>query len=322
MASTKNGYIGISFHHDFIYWVLCDGRQISDVGAKELVQPFDLRALRKNGHFFENQIHSIGEVLRGSGNEAREAGVVLNEDAVLIKRMAVPLGLDDDSIKDHLQWEAEQICISPLDDFNWVYNRIPFQNSLGNPYYVLILVRKKVVEAIRDSLSQVGLILRQVDVDVFSDISALLANYTMSSQKTAILVDIQKPHINFFVIRNSEYYISVRIHAKELKRSSVEEMTEFFQKKIKELVFAHRLGNSIEDMDGIYFSGPQGSTELIRYLSERIPVSMEWVHPFKRIRISEDVMESAAFKSHSDCFLSAVGSALKRYDNLTIRPQG
>lgn len=322
MVGTKNGFIGISFHHDYIYWVLCDGRQISDVGARELVQPFNLRALRRNGHFFENQIHGIGEILKGSGSDVREAGVVLNENAVMIKRMAVPLGLDDDAVREHLQWEAEQVCISPMDDFNWVYNRIPFQNALGNPYYVLILVRKKVVEALRDSLDQIGLALKQVDVDVFSDIRGFLANYPMSVQKTVLLVDIQKSHVNFLVIRNSEYYFSVRAPAGGLKMNSVPEMTAFLEKKIKELVFAHRLGNSVEDMDGIYFSGPQGSTELIRHLSEHIPVSMEWIHPFKRIRISEEVMESAAFKSHSDCFLPAVGSALKRYENLTIRPQG
>ena len=289
--------------------------QIQAIGARELIQPINVETFYKEGQFFENQDEAIRELYQKTGAKSKELGVVLEEGMVLIKKVPLALGLEEDMLKESLRWEASQCIVSPLDEYILEYQRLPFQTSLGNPLYLIILLRKSLLEGICALVEKSGLSLREVDVDVFSSVRTLLANYDIGSDETAVIVDVQRQYITFIFIRQKEYFLSHRVNLQETGSNSKlddSSIVNALVKELKRLIFGHRVGRGIEDLNRIFLIGGENLQKVAHELSAAVSVSLETVNPFQRVSVTLSVSQSKEFNNFPERFVAAVGITLKK----------
>lgn len=314
MDSPAKTMLGLAIHSDQICLTEMRDGSIEALAYRELTQPFDLEAFRSEGELLDNQTAVLQDLYKRMTGKGKEVGLVLHIGMVVIKRIPVSLGLEEEMLREHMQWEAGQFLIAPLDDYIVEYQRLPFQTSSGNPFYLLILVRKSIVEALRSLLGKIGLFLKKVDVDAFSNIRALLANYDLDMEKISVLVDVQRESLAFVFIRQQEYFLSHRISLQEGGSASgtldSSDVVSLLLKELKRLVFGHRLGRGIEDLDRIFLAGSNAVQKISQELLPSISIPLEVVNPFRRVNVSQSVSQSEEFIGFPERFLTSIGVTL------------
>jgi Tfp pilus assembly PilM family ATPase len=210
ISSTKS-FLGLSLRKNQFCLIEVNDGYIQTIGSKELVQPLNFHAFESADNILDIQADILKELYLSFGIKTKEIGVVLSGDMVLIKRISVALAMEEEMIKEQLKWEANQFCISPVEEFSMDYQRLPFQTPTGNAIYLLVLVRKKVIEVVSSLVEKVGLVLKDIDVDIFSNIRTLLNNYDINEDEVSVLVDIHRDDIVFIFIHQREYLLSHRI---------------------------------------------------------------------------------------------------------------
>lgn len=290
------------------------------IGAKEIVQPFDFAAYQDNDSFLEDQKVHIKDLFQRIGADSREIGVAIGGERVIIKQLPVAIGLDDETISAHLAWEAEKMVVGQLDEFIHEFEKLPFQTPEGNPVYIVTLVRKKVVEGIRSLVEEAGLKLRDLDVDVFSNIRAVVTNYDIDKDDIAVLIDIQRRRIHFHFVREREYFLSHRVSVQEggsaTEFHNIPNIVELLLKEIRRLVFGYRLGRGIDDISRVYLMGNEVVQDISKELSSSFSAPLEIVNPFRRIRLSEAVTQTEEFIHHPERYTTAVGMLLRKVSSL------
>ena len=308
--------MGLSFHPDQICLVEIQEGQVQAIGTRELVQSFDVDTLYDRGYFFENQDEIVQELIQNTGVKARETGVVLDGGMALIKKIPVALGLEEGAIKETMEWEADQFLISPREEYILDYQRLPFQTQMGNPVYVLILLRKRVLAGIRSLVRTCGLVLTDVDISVFSSIRTLLVNCDIGSEETSVIIDVQRQYATFIFIRQKEYFLSCRIHlhdsGSDVIAGKKSKVSDFLVKELRRLVFGHRLGRGIEDLNRIFLIGSENIQNIFHDLSSTVSVPLEIANPFVKMNVAPSVSQSAEFNNYPERFAASMGAALKR----------
>lgn len=313
---STNSFIGLSFHPDFICMVEMQDGVIQSMAGRELVQTLDIETFYREGQFFENQTEILEDLYQKIGTLGKEVGVALDTGMVLIKKVPLALGLEEEMLIDTLRWEADQFLVSPLDEYILDYQRLPFQTPLGNPFYVLILIRRSVLEGIRSFIEGSGLVLRDVDVDVFCSIRTLLSSYEMGTEEVSVLIEVQRQYIGFVFIRHREYFLSHRVSLQDPGSASQSgeafNVVNILLKELRRLIFGHGLGRKIEDLSRIFLMGGESVQSLIHELSSAVSVPLEIVNPFQRVKVSQTVSQSREYNSYPERFVASVGVTLKR----------
>jgi Tfp pilus assembly PilM family ATPase len=303
--------LGLSLNPDQISMVAVSMGQVRAVASRELVQSFDLATLHSGG-VMDNQIAAIEDLRGRIGEGFKEVAVSLNHGMVMLKTIPVALGMDSEMIHDQLQWEARQFLVSDENEFVIESERLPFQNMTGNPMYMMVLVRKKVIDQVRNLVRGAGLSLHTVDVDVFCSIRALKANYDFEPDKATVFAAIDKKDLLIVFIRNGEYYLSHRVLFEDGGGSREPAVTaQLLAKELKRLVFGHRIGREIEDIHKIYLSGSESSQAVLQAFSQSVPIPVELANPFQRVAVSQTVTESKDYIRFPERFISSIGVALR-----------
>lgn len=313
--STTKPFLGLSFQPEQLCLVEIQDGLIQALAAREMVQPFGIESFHTGGQFLDSQIEILQDLYRGMGAKGKDIGVVLDSGMVLLKKIPLALGLEEEMIREHMVWEAEQLLVSPLDEYIVEYQRLPFQTPLGNPFYVLILVRKRVMEGVQSLIEKCGFTLKEVDVDVFSIIRTLLVNYDINPEETFVLVDVQRQYLSFIFIRQREYFLSYRVSLQEdgsvsqIKQNS--ETVNVLLKELRRLVFGHRIGRGIDDLDRIFLMGGDNIQKVSHELSSAVSVPVEIINPFRRIEVSQSVTQSKEFNDFPEKFVASVGAIIR-----------
>lgn len=315
MNSISTPFLGLSLQGDQFCLVRVEGDSIQAIATRELIQPFDMETFREGGKLLNSYVEIVRDLYQRVGGRGTDVGVALNSNLVFTKRIPVALGLDEEMIKEHLTWEVEQFLIGSIKEYIFDYQRLPFQTSEGNPFFLSILVRKKIIEGIGNLVKMCELSLKDVDVDIFASVRALLANFDLDSSGTSVLVDIQRDGLAFVFIRQREFFLSHRIpynKDKSVSRSiDNSAIVQLLMKELKRLVFGHNLGRGVEDLDGIYFIGNEAVRHVYQELSDTVKIPMEIVNPFLRTKASDSVTQSQDFSSFPERFVPSIGITLK-----------
>jgi len=311
---SDNSYIGLSINPDQMCLVLMRDNSVQNLVSKDLVQPFDMETMISHNKFLDTQIEVLQDLYKSLGS-GQEVGVSLYSGCVLIKRIPIALGLDNHFIKGQLFWEAQQIIVSSLDDYIIDYQRLPFHTFSGNPLYVVVLIRKKILTIIKQLVEKTGMILKDIDVDVFSNIRSLSINYQVK-EGINIFVDLQREYICIIFIKDEEFFLSNIISLQKQDKTAivnVAEISDLLLKELKRLIFGHKIVNKLDDINTIYLAGIESVHDLQEKLSQSINVPTEIVNPFSQITISQSVSNKDAYEENPEKFTSSVGVALKKF---------
>lgn len=315
-SHSENSYIGLSINPDQMCLVLMQNNSVRNLVSKDLIQSFDMETMTTTTQdkYLDTQKEMLQNLYKSLGG-GQEVGVSLYSDCVLIKRIPIALGLDKQFIKEQLFWETQQFIISSLDEYIIDYQRLPFHTMSGNPLYVVVLIRRKIISIIRQLIKNTGMVLKDVDVDVFSNIRTLISNYQLQEGINA-LVDLQREYMCIIFIKDEEFFLSNIVSLQNKDKSTiinVAEISDLLLKELKRLIFGHKIVNKLEDINTIYLAGIGLVHDLQEKLSQSIEVPIEVVNPFAKIAISPSITDHNKYEHNPEKFVSSVGVALKKY---------
>lgn len=301
--------------------VRVQGGALAQAATRELVQPLGLEAFAHDGAALNGYSGMIQDLLDRVGGGVRELGVTLGRDLCLIRKVPLALGLNKEMANAHLRWEAEQGLVSPLDRYVLDYQRLPVTSHAGHPVYLLVLLRKQVLQQLQRLVKGLGLTLIDLDVDVFALIRTLSVTAADGGDVLSVLVDIEDHRMTVIVIREGDYFLMHRVALIEsgLKQKSQRpaELASVLVKELRRLVFGHRLGGDLDALGRIVMTGEAASAEWVDAVSAQVNVPVDLLDPFSRLKVSPAVSQNPEMSRAARHYGAAVGIALKQGAILT-----
>ena len=97
---------------------------------------------------------------------------------------------------------------------------------------------------------------------------------------------------------------------------AVSETVELIIKELKRIIFAHRLGKDINELEEVFVTGNINSEEINGILAKKLNKPVHTVNPFYRLKTSKIINGLNQPEITHAMFASAVGIALKRLPEL------
>ncbi len=310
-ATSDKSQCFISVHPDYLSAIRIDDGQVQALGWSGLEPECGLEAFRE-GDGAVGRLNAAFDSVRASmGGGDTEASLALSGSMVLIKKIPVALGLSDDVVQSQMRWEAEQVLLSPVEDYVLTHQRLPFSTPSGNPMFLQVLVRRRVVQVLRSFAKAAGLTIREIDVDCFAAVRAAAANYELDPKGTAVLADVRPGRLGFVLIHQREFYLAHRVPLPEDARPA--DAARLLLKELRRLLFGHQ-GKGKEDLEQLLLTGEGPLQEIAAELKGQIPT--EILNPFRKIAVSPGAKKTELYTADAGRFVAPVGLALKRIPTL------
>jgi len=315
-ADPLKPYLGLALHPGYFSVVSIRNNAVDEAAFQELGQPFDLDNLREGNFPLHYYVEVLANLVERAGSGIQSAGLALDGSMALVKKVSVALGLEEELLRDQMAWEAEQLLVSPSDHFSVAFERLPFSTASGNPLYLQVLVRKKVIETVRALVTECGLRLADVDVDIFSTVRVIAANHAVDPRHVAVCIDVHRNLIGITFIRKNEYFLSHRILVPDTMEE-VSDRIKLLLKELRRLIFGHGLGKGIEDIHRFFLVNHVSQEAWDKELSRAVPIAVEPLRPFQKLTVSSRMSNSMEFGQFPERFVASVGVVLKKFPALT-----
>ncbi|MFQ5750578.1 MAG: type IV pilus biogenesis protein PilM [bacterium] len=314
---TSSGILGISLIDDQLRIV--EGKkhlnefQITQTAHGRVRQPFNFEAFsdKKMARRFAEDITRLCETQQF---QVKQAAFSLDSRMVLIKKIPVDRALDEDKVEAHLNWEVRQFAISPIKEYIVDFEQI-YANSSDEPlYYMLVVVvRKRIVEYLKQVFKHTNLQLKVVDVDIFSAQRALQLNYDYSKTDRIGLIDIEEKKVHFSILNGRNYFLSQDLLYPVLNNnveSRDDSITRLISKELKKIILDQQIGNGVEDLNEIILYGEAVEDRVLEGLQNTHDVRIDRANPFKKVKLLAKAKE-AINQSRAERFMVSVGAALR-----------
>ncbi len=288
---------------------------INAMASRELVQPFGPSAFMQEGASFAGYASIIDDLWRQCGGAA-SFGVTLSHEFAVLRKIPSALGLSQDQLDKHLKWEAEQGLISSLQNYFIDYQRLPVSSHLGHPLYLLVLLRKIIIEQLKVLSHGLRARLVDIDIDVFAYIRTLLKMADVNNDDLIAIVSMVNAKISVVLIQQCDYilmnHITVNEAGRTNKSSMYTDVALALIKELKRIIFGHRLGSGLEALNSIYFIGEEVSGDLISAVSAQIKIPVKRLEILSRVKLSSEAARQNSSEAMSLQYTAAIGMALKQ----------
>jgi Tfp pilus assembly PilM family ATPase len=309
--STDKPNLFVAVHPDYMSAIEVREERVHSLGWARLQPDCDLEAFREGEAVVGRLRDAFAEIRASMGTGEAAASLALNGSMVLIKKIPVALGLGEEVIQSQMRWEAEQVLLSPVEEYVLSHQRLPFSTPSGNPQYLQVLLRKRVVQLLRSFAKTAGISIREIDVDCFADIRTVVANVDLDPKGTAVLADVRPGRLGFVLIHHQEFFLNTRIPVP--REASPGETAKILLKELRRLVFGHR-GKGIDDLERVLLKGDGPLQVMVQELKGQVPT--EILNPFDRIVVSPEAKKSDFITRDAGRFIAPIGLALKRIPTL------
>ncbi len=317
---TEEGLIGISIRENLIRMTEAVGQagqiQIRKA-AKGLARiPFAFEAIedRSSIQLFAEDLNKAYET---SGFSSTQASLSIDSEKVLIKKIPVDASFSGEELMDQIRWEVSQFMINPLDHFIIAHQELTANGeSGGEKNVVVVVIRKAVVDFLKEVFAATDLHLRAVDVDVFAAQRVLLHTYEFSEGGKVALVDLRKRNLQFSVMQKDFYLVQeIAYPEPEGQGEEVdpdEHIARIISKELRRIILDNKLGKSVEDMQDVFVYGDGVNDRTIEILSKSHNVSFRRINPFEKMPLMESSNEPE-IREHPESFVTSVGAAIKGF---------
>ncbi len=315
---AEEGLVGISLRDQSIRMSEAVGHsgqlKIKKVAKGQSRIPFSFDAVkdRMNIQTFAQDINKVYET---AGFETNQASLAVDSDLVLIKKIPVDATLTGDELKEQIRWEVSQFMINPLDHFIIAHEVLPENGQdAAEKKVVVVVIRKAVVDFLKEIFASTDLHLRAIDVDVFAAQRLLEKVYHVPQDQKVALVDLRKRNLQLSVLYRNFYLVQeIDFPEEEALPEDIdrdEHLARVISKELRRIILDHKLGKSVEDMNEVFLYGDGVNDRMIDILSKSHNVSFRRINPFETIPLAESPSE-AEIKEHPESFVTAVGAAIK-----------
>jgi len=264
-------------------------------------------------HKLAEDVNRLYEV---SDFQARRAVFTLDSNAVLIKKIPVDMSLKGSRLKDHVDWEVEQCVINSLTDYHIAYEY--YEPGAGQEFaeVVVVIVRKMIVDFLKEIFHNTDLRLRAVDVDVFAAQRVVEANYDFAETPWVALVDVRRENLQFSLLQNARFFAAQEVEYPLEDQSDVTNMDRDFlpriiSKELRRIVLENKLGKGVDELNAIFVYGDHVTDRLVEALQNSHNVRIDRANPFRRLKTAP-VVGDLSMQENPETFVVSVGAALKK----------
>ncbi len=287
--------------------------QVTQVAHGRVRRPFnfDVFSDKSMARRFAEDINRLCE---SQQFQETQAAFSLDSRMVLIKKIPVDKALEQKKLHDHLNWEVRQFAISPIEEYIIDFEQIN-QGSENGPLYnmLVVVVRKKIVEYLKQLFQHTHLQLKVVDVDIFSAQRALQLNYDYSGADRIGLIDIEEKTVHFSILNGRNYFLSqdLTFQSKDSDTPGQDDsIARFISKELRRIILDQQIGRGVEDLNEILLYGEGVEDNVLEGLQNSHNVRIDRANPFKKIKLI-DKARDAIKQSRSERFMISVGAALR-----------
>jgi len=245
---------------------------------------------------------------------AQKTLLALERRMVIMKHLIVDKNLSGADLKQHIEWELEQLLISSRDEYNVGYERTA---NIGSNYDTItaVAVRKSIIQYLKNIFKATSLELSLIEVDIFSSIKALMFNYPEARSGICAFVELHDRGIDVVLTYDKQYLVSGEISdfSKDLSYSNAghEEIAILVNDEILQLINSLDSENTDLALNSIFIAGKKAETGIVPYLQNLQHSSfISFVDPFHSVEKQLDSESSDVIKKNPDRFLSGIGMLL------------
>jgi Tfp pilus assembly PilM family ATPase len=279
--------------------------RIKSVAESRLDLPFDQQTI-ENEDYIPTFSSAINKLLDEQSILANSAHFALDRRMVFLKRITIDKGLNEEQIRNHIEWEIEQWLAASRNEFNVIYDKE--RSDFGQSDTVLIAaVRKRIIDYLKRIFVRTPLTLKVVDIDVLAAIRGLMGNRP-KPDRLAALIDIHK-NLDILLAKDGKFaYLNEAGGEKENNLENAEKMANRIHEELLKIFkeYAEEFGSL--NLDTIYLSGDKADVEVIPYLQQlQKNADIRFADPFERVELATGTELDPLIKNNPEKFLISVG---------------
>ncbi|HEX9654290.1 MAG TPA: pilus assembly protein PilM [bacterium] len=317
MSQEGTGILGISLIDDQLRIVeglkRSEEFHIAQIAQGRVRQPFNF------GVFADPNVarrfgEDISRLVETREFQVKDAAFSLDSGMVLIKKIPVDSALAQKELEDHIFWEVRQFSISPLKEYIVDFeglNRAAVESGPG--FMLVVVVRKKIVEFVKQVFKHTSLSLKVIDVDIFSAQRALQLNYEYNHSNKIGLIDLEEKKVNFCILEGRNYFLSQEVSFPATNSHTDtwdDSATRLISKELRRIVLDNQLGKGVEDLNEIYLYGEAVEDKVLEGLQNSYDVRIDRANPFKKVKLMANAKEELN-QERAERFMISVGAALR-----------
>ncbi len=314
---AEEGLVGISICGNQLRMaevvVRSDKKNISRVATCKIGVPFEFGAIR-NRENITSIAREINNLYESGGFGPSRASFSLDSSKVLIRKIPVDFPIDATDMREHALWEASQVMINPLEDYIVDFH---LQNgSTGSDHermIILVIVRKAIIDYLKEVFASTNLHLHGVDVDIFAAQRVVENTYDFSDDAKVTLIDIREKTIQFSVLHHG-FFLEQAVELNDKRPADKGEKNNFLSrlisKEMRRIILDNKLGKSVDDMQEIFVYGEAVDEDVIESLVNEHDVNLHRVNPFEKITLETTPVDPDVTK-HPEAYVASVGTAIK-----------
>ena len=293
----------------------------------------------------------IRQVFERSGIKTKEVVASLSGNAVIVKKINLPL-MSDDELAESIYWEAEQYIPFDVQDVNLDYQVLEAAADSADRAsmdVLLVAAKKEKIADYTGVISQAGRVPVVMDVDAFALQNAYEANYGIDMARVVVLVNAGASAININIVEGGQSLftrdISIGGNAytealqKELSLASedadllkrglpvegagiedadpiIRTVTENLMLEIEKTFDFFRATATSDRIDQLVVSGgAAGIDGFVQALEARFDLPVSAFDPFRQVAFDTKKLGEALRRELSQTAAVAVGLALRRVDD-------
>ncbi len=234
----------------------------------------------------------IRQALDRNGSRTRRVVTAVSGNAVIVKRVTLPL-MDEDDLAESIRWEAEQYIPFDIKDVNLDYQVLQAGTDAANRAsmeVLLVAAKKEKVADYADVISRAGGVPVVVDVAAFALQNAFEINYGVDGERVTMLVNAGASGMNINIVEGGQ-----SLFTRDIAMGG-NAYTEALQSE---------LGLSFEDADrlkrgqSVDGAGPEDADPVVGTITEHLLLELEKTFAFfkataARERIDELVVSGGS----------------------------
>jgi Tfp pilus assembly PilM family ATPase len=284
---------------------------IRTVSERILSVPFDLRAIgnEANAALFAG---AINQMLDQKAIRTTTVSLALDRRMLFFKKIKLDQGLSETQVRDHVEWEIEQMLILPRNNYNIGHERL---GDYGHQYNRLLIaaVRKDVINYLNEIFSHTPLTLQVVDLDILSSIRALYASENRRPDMLSALVDFNEYGIDLPLIKDGKFAESTELPASAAAATKIvdngaEPVAHTISDALNHLMEQMDEDTVTKSLESIYLCGDQADVEVIPHLQGlQDTADIRFADPFEHFNLYLEAETDPLVKNKPEKFLATAG---------------
>lgn len=316
MTRDNTGILGMSLVDDQLRIV--EGRkesanefQVTHLAQGRVRQPFNFEVF-SDKNMPRRFAEDITRLYQSQDFNITEVAFSLDSRMVLVKKLAVDRALEVGKLDDHINWEVQQFAISPLGEYVIDFEELGANTNGPTSSMLVVVVRKRIVQFLKQIFKHTDLNLKVVDVDIFSAQRALQLNYDYSDTDKICLIDIEEQKVHFSILKGKNFFLAQDLAPPNERNfaKSTDSTARAISKELRRIILDHQLGKNVEDLSEIFLYGEAVEDGVVEGLQNSYDIRIDRANPFRKIKLPPMAQEEVS-QARSERYMISVGAALR-----------